>query len=707
MNSHQALQKYFGYDAFRPQQEEIISYIVAWSDALVIMPTWWWKSLCYQLPAVLLPWITIVISPLIALMKDQVDALNANGISACYLNSSLDEQTRYALWERIKAWKITIIYLAPESLHVLEPLKAVCTISLVAIDEAHCISSWGHDFRPAYKELKIIKQRLPHVPLIALTATADQATRDDILKQLWVPDTRTFLSSFDRPNLSLEVRPAQKRIEQIVDIIRKQQGNSIIIYCLWRKTTEQIAAKLMKKNIKAQAYHAWLPHDQRDIIQEWFLMDRIQVVCATVAFGMGIDKSNVRTVIHYNLPKSIENFYQEIGRAGRDGLESETILFYSYRDVAMLTQFANQSGNAQVQLAKLERMKQYAESLTCRRKILMNYFGEITIQSCGNCDICNHPPVFIDGTRIVQMALSAMARVGQIEPMSTIIAIVRGSQSLSIISKWYQSLPTYGIGKEYSTSDWNWYLIQMINLWVCQIDFANHEVLRITEFWASILRGEHRLQLAKPNQSHRSLRSKQWQPPVSAYVDTVTDRARRNELFEYLKNWRLETSQRLQVPAYVIFSDKTLKALSKIQPSSLRELESIEWIWTKKLEDYGSVLLNQIKQFSIQKSNKIYPKKSKRSTTQETRELYQQWLTHHEIALQRWIWKSTIISHLIILYQEGKMIDFSSIVDDFTIQKVQDIYVKLGNPEWLKVIYDALDAEVTYDQIKVSLVVKK
>ena len=705
MTPQEALKQYFGYDTFRSQQQEIISHVVSWNDALVIMPTGGGKSLCYQLPAVLLPGITIVISPLIALMKDQVDGLNAIGIAACYLNSSLDETTKRQVREKIKQWAIKIIYLAPESIHVLESLKAIQSISLIAVDEAHCISSWGHDFRPAYKELGVIKQRLPDVPTIALTATADEATRGDILKQLALLWARTFISSFDRPNLSLEVRPAQKRIEQIIQIIKEKRWESIIIYCLWRKTTEQIAMKLQKKWIKAVSYHAGLSHDVRDRVQEDFLMDRVQVVCATIAFGMGIDKSNIRCVVHYNLPKSIENFYQEIGRAWRDGLDAETILFYSYRDVAMLTQFASWWWNKKVQLGKLERMKQYAESLTCRRKILMNYFGELTVSDCGNCDICRHPPEFFDGTALAQMALSAIARVWQIEPMSTIIAIVRGSQSLSVLSKWYQSLPTYGVWKEYSLPDRNRYLIQMVNLWLCQVDFAHHEVLRLTDLWTAVLRNEHAIQLAKPNQSHRSLRSKAWTPPTSAFVELQHDRNRVEWLFESLKQRRLELSRQQGVPAYVIFSDKTLKAIAKQEPDTLQAVAMIEGIWEKKLVDYGQAVLDHIKGFDTKTPSSSFTKPSKRSTLEETRELLDQWLSYKEVALQRGLGETTIITHMTKLYEQWKAVSFEGIVDDETIQKVKAAYSELWKPEWLKSIYEYFGGEVSYDQIRVGLVV--
>lgn len=637
-------------------------------------------------------------------MKDQVDGLNAIGISACYLNSSLDVETKYDIREKIKSWTITIVYLAPESLHILDSLKSICEISLVAIDEAHCISGRGHDFRPAYKELQIIKERLPQTPVVALTATADQATREDILKQLELPMARTFLSSFDRPNLSLEVRPAQKRIEQIIDIIQKNKWESGIIYCMGRKTTEQIAAKLTKKWIKAASYHAWLWHDERERVQEWFLMDRIDVVCATIAFGMGIDKSNVRFVMHYNLPKSIESFYQEIGRAWRDGLDSETILFYSYRDVSLLTQFASESGNAQVQLAKLERMKQYAESLTCRRKILMNYFWEITISDCGNCDICLHPPQIIDGTVIAQKALSTLIRLRESEAMRMVINVLRGSLSMDVISRNYHEVKTHGIGKEISTQDWNRYLIQMINLGLCQIDFTNHEVLRVTDFGKSVLSWGHEIELAKPNQSHRSLRSKDGRPPMSAFVDTTSDRAKATQLFGHLKQRRLETSRQLSVPAYVIFSDKTLKAIAKSVPQSLDQLQAIEWIGAKKLKDYGKQILEQVAWFD--KGSKATKKKKakKKSTYEETWELYQQWLTHTEIALQRWVGESTIITHLTKLYQDWKAISFEGIIDDETIKKVQQAKAELGSYDTLKPYYEYFDGALSYDEIRVGLV---
>jgi len=378
------LKEYFGYEKFRPLQKKIIQSVFEGKDNLVIMPTGGGKSICYQLPAILLPEITLVISPLIALMKDQVDGLNANGVPAAYLNSSQTEEQREIIFRQIENKELKLIYVAPESLQIVDRFLVDGKVSLIAIDEAHCISSWGHDFRPAYTQLGYLKNRFPTTPILALTATADKATRNDICRQLNIPAAKKHIASFDRKNLSLEVKPGIKRFEQITRFLGNRTKESGIIYCLSRKTTEELAAKLKNKGFKAEAYHAGIDHDKRSQIQDDFINDEKPVICATIAFGMGIDKSNIRWVIHYNMPKNLEGYYQEIGRAGRDGLESETLLFHSYADVIQLQKFASNAKNEDVQLAKLDRMKQYSEALSCRRKILLGYFGNIAILYCGD-----------------------------------------------------------------------------------------------------------------------------------------------------------------------------------------------------------------------------------------------------------------------------------------------------------------------------------
>ncbi|HTG67166.1 MAG TPA: RecQ family ATP-dependent DNA helicase, partial [Flavobacterium sp.] len=426
---HTTLKENFGFEKFRRNQQEIINTILQGNDTLAIMPTGGGKSICFQLPALLLPGITIVISPLIALMKDQVDSLKANGIPACFINSTQTETEQQQHIENLKSNKVKLVYIAPESLSYLDNAFSVLNISLIAIDEAHCISSWGHDFRPAYTNLGYLKNRFPSTPILALTATADKATRQDISTQLNLRNPAVFIASFDRKNLSLEVRPALDRVKQIIDFIESKPNESGIIYCLSRKTTEELAEKLTKAGISSKAYHAGLDSELRSKTQDEFINDQCQVVCATIAFGMGIDKSNVRWVIHYNLPKNIEGYYQEIGRAGRDGLASETILFESYGDLIQLQKFASQGQNAEIQLAKLERMKQYADALSCRRKILLSYFGEIVTENCGNCDICKNPPAFFDGTIIAQKAFSAIIRLKESEPLPVIVDFLRGSKN--------------------------------------------------------------------------------------------------------------------------------------------------------------------------------------------------------------------------------------------------------------------------------------
>ena len=601
----QTLKTYFGYDSFRPLQEEIIRHILDGNDALVLMPTGGGKSICYQLPALLREGTAVVVSPLISLMKDQVEALCANGISAGALNSSNDETENAALRRACMEGRLKLLYISPEKLlteanYLLRDMH----ISLFAIDEAHCISQWGHDFRPEYAQMGILHQQFPHVPIIALTATADKITREDIIRQLHLNHPRTFISSFDRPNLSLTVKRGYQQKEKsktILDFIARHPGESGIIYCMSRSKTESVAQMLQKQGIRTAVYHAGLSPTRRDEAQDDFINDRVQVVCATIAFGMGIDKSNVRWVIHYNLPKSIESFYQEIGRAGRDGLPSDTLLFYSLADLILLTKFATESGQQNINLEKLQRMQQYAESDICRRRILLSYFGEIADHDCGNCDVCKNPPERFDGTVIVQKALSAIVRTDQQIGTGVLVDILRGNMSSEVVGKGYQQLKTFAAGRDVPARDWHDYLLQMLQLGYFEIAYNENNHLKITSAGSDVLfgRATARLVVIRREETNETKRGRKRKATVPAQELPLGLPNTENEaLFEALRKLRKRLADEEALPAYIVLSDKVLHLLSTSRPTSLEEFGNISGIGEHKKKKYGKEFINLIRKYS-------------------------------------------------------------------------------------------------------------
>ena len=601
----QTLKTYFGYDSFRPLQEDIIRHLMDRKDALVLMPTGGGKSICYQLPALLSEGTAVVVSPLISLMKDQVETLCANGIAAGALNSNNDETENASLRRACMEGKLKLLYISPEKLlteanYLLRDMH----ISLFAIDEAHCISQWGHDFRPEYTQMGILHQQFPQVPIIALTATADKITREDIIKQLRLNQPRVFISSFDRPNLSLTVKRGYQQKEKskaILDFIARHPGESGIIYCMSRSKTETVAQMLQKQGIKSAVYHAGLSPARRDEAQDDFINDRVQVVCATIAFGMGIDKSNVRWVIHYNLPKSIESFYQEIGRAGRDGMPSDTLLFYSLADLILLTKFATDSGQQSINLEKLQRMQQYAEADICRRRILLSYFGENTTCDCGNCDVCKNPPKRFDGPIIVQKALSAIARSEQQIGTGILVDILRGNMSSEVTERGYHRLKTFGVGREVPARDWHDYLLQMLQLGYFEIAYNENNHLKITQSGTDILFGRARALLVtirreEAVQTTRGRKRKATVPTKELPLGLPNTES--GELFEALRTLRKRLADQEALPAYIVLSDKVLHLLSTSRPTTIEDFGNISGIGEYKKKKYGKEFVELIRKYS-------------------------------------------------------------------------------------------------------------
>lgn len=598
----QTLKNYFGYDSFRPLQQEIIQQVLAKKDTFVLMPTGGGKSICYQLPALLMEGTAIVISPLISLMKDQVETLKANGIPAGALNSSNSDTENIGIRRECIQGNIKLLYISPEKLSSeINFLLKDITISLFAIDEAHCISQWGHDFRPEYTQLHALRQNFPGIPIIALTATADKITREDILKQLDLKSPRIFISSFDRPNLSLTVKRGYQQAEKhraILDFIDKHKGQCGIIYCMSRNKAESVAQLLQRHYIRTAVYHAGLSTVERNRAQEDFINDRVQVVCATIAFGMGIDKSNVRWVIHYNLPKSIENFYQEIGRAGRDGLPSDTLLFYSLGDIVLLSKFAHESGQQTMNLDKLHRMQQYAEADICRRRILLNYFGENREHNCGNCDVCKNPPEHFDGTILVQKALSAIVRSEEQIGTHLLVDVLRGNYTQEIVKRQFDRLKTFGAGRDVPARDWQDFLLQMLQLGYFEIAYNEDNHLKITDSGKKVLFGTEKAQLVVIKREEMASKPKGRKKKAEAASPLSISSSQEREdqrLFEILRAYRKQLADEKRVPAYIILSDKVLHLLSSIRPTSIEAFGNISGIGTFKRDAYGKSFVQLIK----------------------------------------------------------------------------------------------------------------
>lgn len=605
MNVAEILSHYFGYKTFRPLQREIIERTIKRKDSLVLMPTGGGKSICYQIPALSMPGTAVIVSPLISLMKDQVESLQSNGIQSATLNSSSPVEYQQLVKRRCAGGDLKLLYISPERLIIEIPfIRQQMKVSLFAIDEAHCISHWGHDFRPEYSQLGILRDEFPDTPVMALTATADKLTRNDIINQLHLrvdDEDGIFISSFDRPNLSLRVMHGYEKRDKdayIINYIRQHPHAPGIVYCLSRKSTEQLAQKLRKAGIQSASYHAGMTSGDRDNVQEAFSHDDIQVVCATIAFGMGIDKSNIRWVIHYNMPKSIEGFYQEIGRAGRDGLHADTILFYSLQDIVQLSQFIQAATDVEVRRTnseKLRLMRQYAEARICRRRILLNYFNEPYDKNCNNCDVCNHPPQTFDGTIVAQKALSAAARTQESRSSSTLIDILRGKVTETIRRNGYDHLPTFGKGAEYDERQWRDFFLQLLQMGYIEIAYDKFNAVKITPFGWEVIRGKRRVDMVDntrekqlgPAKRNRQLR---LTIPVLGGGKSIDP-----ALYEELRLLRKRIADEKGVPAFVIMNDKVLSAIATHKPQNETEFGMIPGIGAYKREQYAEAFIAVIK----------------------------------------------------------------------------------------------------------------
>ncbi len=689
------LQKHFGYSTFRPQQKEIIQHVIDGNDAVVLMPTGGGKSMCYQLPALMRKGLTVVISPLIALMKDQVEALQSNGIKAAYLNSSMDGQEENLVRNELNNGIIKLLYVSPERLFSQNFLDylSLLNVGLFAIDEAHCVSSWGHHFRPEYKKLSILKQVFQSVPIVALTATADRAVRGDISLLLNLNKAKYFISSFDRPNLSLAVLPGQKKWQQIEKILRRYKNKCGIIYCSSRAGTEKLAAQIQSLGFSARAYHAGMSSDIRSKTQDEFIQGNLKIVCATLAFGMGIDKSNVRFVIHHNMPGNLESYYQEIGRAGRDGQPAEAILFYSYRDVQTHLGFINEvkdQNYAKIQKAKLMRMQEYAEAQICRRKILLSYFSEIPEHDCKNCDVCANPPKYFDGTKEAQMALSAVYRTQETIGVSTLIDILKGTHSPSVLERKLETIKTFGVGKQITLFSWQMFVQQLIQQGYLEIDYKEHYNLRLNLLSREVLFKGRSVRLVS-SETIKDRQEKLKEKPKTSKSRVKVDES----LFDHLKSLRKSIATQIKKPAFVVFSDATLLDMCETLPTSNEEFLTITGVGEHKANLYAGIFTEAIKKFMSGKT--------KGDTYKETMALYTSGKTIPEIASIRQIQEITIYSHLAHLISNGHNLNIRELVSDEELNYMNKAIKEIGFLTELKPYQEFFKQSIDLGKIRLML----
>jgi ATP-dependent DNA helicase RecQ len=707
------LKHQFGYDDFRMNQQVAVECVLAKKDCLVLMPTGGGKSLCYQIPALMQDGLTLVVSPLIALMKDQVDALRLNGVQAAFLNSSQENSAQQEVIAAVRSGEVRILYIAPERLlqssgQFIDFLKSI-HVSLFAIDEAHCISSWGHDFRPEYIQLGRLKSWFPEVPVIALTATADKLVRQDILEKLHIEHAQVFSSSFNRANIFYRVEPKRDTYTQLFDYLDKRRNESGIIYCLSRSSVDALAADLRNDGFNALAYHAGHDKAKREKHQELFLRDEVKIMVATIAFGMGIDKSNVRFVVHHDLPKNIESYYQETGRAGRDGLESEALLFFSHSDVQKLKAFAEVEDNAEqteIMLGKLNLMAQFGDLKTCRRKFLLQYFSEDSIEKCGHCDNCLKTFERFDGTVIAQKALSAVYRTEQRMGLTYLVDFLRGAKSQKMRDQ-HKQLPTYGIGADIPKTSWLAYFRELIEQGYLDQTPGQYPTLVLTDKSRDVLKGKAIVELVKVVDEGERINARE-RPEIQDYFQ---------DLFERLKAVRTSFARADNVPPYVIFSDVTLIEMATYLPQDSEQILKMSGVGNVKFEKYGVKCLEVIKAYSEEKQlesrierkipkreRKVAPRRSAdgSSTFEISLSMFQQGASISQIAIDRKLSQSTIESHLTRFISTGE-IDLNDLVFTDKAETIKQAILQFSTSSAVGPIKQFLGEQYSYGEINAVL----